>query len=326
MNANSIGRRAVLHFIATGAIALSGSPFVARAAEQTPRANPSSSFAVTTPIHVRSVTLRVRDLNRMTGFYREVIGLDLLARDVAKSELGKDGALLLTLLAKPDDQPDDKVSAGLYHTAFLMPDRRTLGAWLIHAYLNGAPFTGFADHLVSEALYLDDPEGNGIEVYADRSPMQWTWDKGGVVMATEQLDMDGLVAGLPRTPTPNYSAPSGLRIGHIHMRVGDVAAARDFYVGAAGLDLTRLLPDSSAAFFANGRYHHHVGSNIWQSRGAGKRPEAMSGLDEAVFACAPELMDGLRERLNSRGLDHREEGDTVETLDPWGSRIRFVVA
>lgn len=326
MNANRIGRRALLHFITTGAIVLSGGPFAARAGEKTLAAAPSKSFAVTTPIHVRSVTLRVRDLDRMTRYYREVIGLDLLARDAGKSELGKDDTLLLTLLARPDDRPDDKVSAGLYHTAFLMPDRRALGAWLIHAYISGAAFTGFADHLVSEALYLDDPEGNGIEVYADRSPMQWTWDKGGVVMATEELDMDGLVAGLPRTLTPNYSAPSGLRIGHIHMRVGDVAAAQDFYIGAAGLDLTRLLPDSSAAFFANGRYHHHVGSNIWQSNGAGKRPEGMSGLDETVFACAPDLMDGLRGRLKARGLDHAETGGGVDTLDPWGSRIRFVVA
>jgi catechol 2,3-dioxygenase len=316
-----LGRRAVLHFISTGAMAIaSGFATPGFAAMSAP------SFAVTTPIHVQSVTLRVRDLDLMTAFYTRMIGLDLLARDGASATLGKDGVTLLTLLAKPSDRPDNKVSAGLYHTAFLMPDRHALGEWLIYAYLNGAPFTGFADHLVSEALYLDDPEGNGVEVYADRSPLGWTWDKDRIVMASNELDADNLVAGIPRDKKTSYSAPSGFRIGHVHLRVGDVAKAEDFYIGAAGLDLTALIGGNSAAFFSNGRYHHHVGSNVWQSRGAGQRPDAMSGLEDVSFTTAPDLMDGLRGRLSARGVDFQEQGDTIHAVDPWGTKIRFVSA
>ena len=118
-------------------------------------------------------------------------------------------------------------------------------------------------------------------------------------MGSQQLDLDNLVAGLPDDSDLPYSAPSGFRIGHIHMRVGDTRLAEDFYVKATGLDLTALIPNESAAFFSNGRYHHHVGANIWHSRNAGQRPQNMSGLEDAAFSIEPALMDGLRRRLRA---------------------------
>jgi catechol 2,3-dioxygenase len=314
----SITRRAALHFISTGALLMTTGTTPATAAAST-----SPSFAVTTPIHIHSAGLAVRDLTMMTGFYHRVIGMDILSQTASETVLGKDGQPLFHLVSRPSDQADDKRTAGLFHTAFLMPTRKDLGAWLIFAVKNKIPFTGFADHLVSEALYLDDPEGNGIEVYADRSPMGWHWTNNLVDMATDPLDVDNLVEGLPMEAHPPYVAPSGFRIGHVHLRVGNVAKAEEFYIGTAGLELTQKL-QNSAAFLANGHYHHHIGANIWQSRNAGARSDTMLGLDFVAFSTAEPLMDGLRGRLKASGGDFREQGDMIEALDPWGTRVRFM--
>lgn len=284
------------------------------------------SFAVTRPIHIHSVALKVRDLPMMTAFYNQIMGMDVISQNDAESVLGKDGQPLLTLKSRPSDEPDDGRSAGLFHTAFLMPDRASLGKWLIFAVKNGVPFTGFSDHLVSEALYLDDPEGNGIEVYADRAPETWRWNGDQIAMATERLNIDSLVSGLPGDAAMPFVAPSGFRIGHVHLRVGDTAKAEDFYVRTSGLDMMAKIPDASAIFLANGRYHHHIGANVWRSRGAGMRSEKMNGLDNLAFSVSEPLMDGLRGRLRAAGADFHESGDTIEALDPWGTRVKFISA
>ena len=312
-------RRAALKLIATGTIAMS-------LTMPAPAAETAQSFAVTRPIHIRSVSLKVRDLATMTAFYNQIMGLDILSRSEGESYLGKDGQVLLTLKARPSGEPDNGRSAGLFHTAFLMPDRASLGKWLIFAVKNGVPFTGFSDHSVSEALYLDDPEGNGIEVYADRAPETWHWNGDRVAMSTERLDIDSLVAGLPGDARLPYVAPQGFRIGHVHLRVGDTAKAEDFYLKTAGLDMMAKIPDESAIFLANGGYHHHIGANVWRSRGAGLRDEKMNGLDDLAFSVSEPLMDGLRRRLIAAGADFHERGDTIEALDPWGTRVNFVSA
>jgi catechol 2,3-dioxygenase len=315
---HDFSRRAVLQFAATGTLAMSLTSLTSPA--------DAASFAITRPIHIKSVALRVRDLPGMTAFYNQIMGMDIIQRSDGESALGKDGQVLLTLKANPAGEPDNGRSAGLFHTAFLMPDRASLGRWLIFAVKNGVPFTGFSDHLVSEALYLDDPEGNGIEVYADRPPESWQWNGDQITMATERLNIDSLVSGLPGDATMPFVAPSGFRIGHVHLRVGDTARAEDFYVKTAGLDIMAKIGDASAIFLANGRYHHHIGANIWQSRGAGLRDDTMNGLDDLAFSVSEPLMDGLRSRLQSAGTDFHEQGDTVEALDPWGTRVKFVSA
>jgi len=317
--AHAISRRAALQLFSTGTLLMTTGNLTSAAEAQTA----APSFAVTTPIHIHSAGLRVRNLDLMTNFYNRVIGMDILSRTAGETVLGKDGVPLYHLVTRLDDEADDKRTAGLFHTAFLMPNRKTLGEWLIFAVKNQIPFTGFADHLVSEALYLDDPEGNGIEVYADRSPMDWHWTNNFVDMATDPLDVDNLVAGLPMEAHMPYVAPSGFRIGHVHLRVGNVARAEEFYIGTAGLELTQRL-QNSAAFLANGHYHHHIGANIWQSRNAGLRSDKMLGLDFVAFATAAPLMDGLRGRLKAAGGDFGEQGDMIEALDPWGTRVRFI--
>jgi catechol 2,3-dioxygenase len=204
-----------------------------------------------------------------------------------------------------------------------MPTRKDLARWLVHAASNKIPLSGLADHLVSESVYLDDPEGNGIEVYADRSPELWQWNAGTVTMATEPLDIDGLLA-LTDTRTTNYArAPDGLRIGHMHLRVGDLEQADRFYGGVIGFDPTRKR--TGAAFLSSGRYHHHLALNVWQSSGAGPRDDAATGL--ACFSleiAATEILAAQEQRLGQAGAPAVAITDGIETADPWGTRVRLV--
>ncbi len=163
--------------------------------------NPSSTvtFANRTPLRIGAVGLKARDLSRLTDYYTQAIGLDVLDRDSKTARLGAGGVTLLELEAAPNAAPDDPRTAGLYHTAFLQPTRGDLARWLVHAAQNRVPLTGASDHLVSEAIYLDDPEGNGIEVYRDRLPEEWRWSGDRIQMATDRLNLDQLAADAGNT-------------------------------------------------------------------------------------------------------------------------------
>ncbi|HYF56769.1 MAG TPA: VOC family protein, partial [Salinarimonas sp.] len=193
-----------------------------------------SLLANRTPLRIGSVALRVRDLERMTAFYRDVLGLTVLEETGSQVRLGAGGVKLLILEHSPAASPQAQTSAGLFHTAFLMPSRMDLARWLVHVATNRVPLSGFADHLVSEAVYLDDPEGNGVEVYSDRDPSQWRWSEGVVTMGTQQLDIDGLLALVDARASGYDQAPDGLRVGHMHLRVGDLGPATVFYQEEVG--------------------------------------------------------------------------------------------
>ena len=281
------------------------------------------TFANRTPMRIGMVTMRVRKLDVVADFYRDVLGLTVMERTSTGAVLGAGGMKLLALEARPQAADETRTAAGLYHTAFLMPTRKDLARWLVHAAINRVPLSGFADHRVSESVYLDDPEGNGIEVYADRDPSLWQWTDGTVTMATDQLDIDGLVA-LTDTRVSDYAAaPEGLRIGHVHLRVGDLARAEGFYRGAIGFDPTRQR--NGAAFLSSGRYHHHLGLNVWQSAGAGRRDDAATGL--AWFSLEIEQHDifaAQEERLRQAGIKVVAVANGLEAADPWGTRIRLI--
>ena len=313
-------RRSLLH--------LAGASSLAVAAAAAARAEGSGggggpTFANRTPMRVGMVTLRVRNLDLVTDFYRDVLGLTVMERSASGAQLGSGGVRLLALEAHPQAASESRNAAGLFHTAFLMPTRKDLARWLVHAAINRVPLSGFADHLVSESVYLDDPEGNGIEVYADRDPSLWQWSAGTVAMATDQLDIDGLLT-LTDTRASDYAkAPDGLRIGHVHLRVGDLGQAESFYHGSVGLDPTRRR--SGAAFLSSGRYHHHLGINVWQSAGAGRRDETATGL--AWFSLEVEKQDlfaAQEERLRQAGAQVPALANGVEAVDPWGTRVRLV--
>lgn len=282
-------------------------------------------FATSTPLHVRDVTLRVRNAEVMTRFYSDILGLAVLETTAQTTRLGVDGITLVTLEHHPDAPIEPPTEAGLYHTAFLMPSRAELARWLVHTAMAQYQFSGFADHRVSEAVYLDDPEGNGIEVYADRPPELWSWNRDLVVMGSEPIDFDGLLA-LTDTETDTFAAaPTGLRIGHIHLRAGNIEEARAFYNAALGLDVTSGRED--AVFLSSGRYHHHVALNTWQSAGAGMRNAAATGLARfTLLAADTAVLDLARKNLLAAGTIIEERAENLSVSDPWGTGLDITVS
>jgi len=278
---------------------------------------PVSAEAYDAPYHIGAVTLRVRDLAKLTAFYRDAIGLQLLAVAGQSAELGVAGRVLVRLeggAAQPSS------AAGLFHLAILLPSRRDLGDWLKHAAETGIRLEGASDHLVSEALYLSDPEGNGIEIYRDRRRAEWPRRAdGGIAMATERLDLDRLLAEAGSGPYAGM--PAGTGMGHIHLQVGDTAAAEAFYRDLIGFELMVRYP--GASFLASGGYHHHIAGNIWGSRGAGPRQPGEAGLDRFELVARDEAdYAAMRERILAGG--GTEAGGAPTIADPWGNRLVLV--
>src|SRR2546430_11270787 len=316
----ALTRRTLLHL--AGASSLAAAAAAAAHAEGGGNSG-GPTFANRTPMRVGTVTIRVRVLDTVADFYRDVIGLAVMKRTATSATLGAGGVKLLVLEAHPGAANESRNAAGLYHTAFLMPARKHLARWLVHTAINRVPLSDFADHRVSEAVYLDDPEGNGIEVYADRDPSLWQWSAGTVTMGTDQLDTDDLVS-LTDTRVSDYAgAPEGLRIGHVHLRVGGLARAQRFYGEALGFDPTRRR--SGDAFLSSGRYHHHLGLNVWQSAGAGRRDDTATGL--AWFSleiAAQEILEAQTLRLRQAGAPAAAIENGIETSDPWGTKLRLI--
>ena len=309
-----LSRRSLLHLAGASSLAMAAAA-AARAEGNGNGGGPT--FASRTPMRVGMVTLRVRQLDPVADFYRDVIGLTVMERTATGAQLGSGGVRLLALEAYPEASAKSRNAAGLYHTAFLMPMRKDLARWLVHVAINRIPLSGFADHRVSESVYLDDPEGNGVEVYADRDPSVWQWSAGSVTMATDQLDIDDLLT-LTDTHVSDYAkAPDGLRIGHVHLRVGDLGQAESFYQGAVGLDPTRRR--NGASFLSSGGYHHHLGMNVWQSAGAGRRDERSHG-SCVVFAGSREAghVRGTRGALAPNRDTGRHTGERNRSDRPMG--------
>ncbi len=258
-------------------------------------------FSATTPTHISKVGLKARDADALAEFYRDLLGLEEAVRADDSIVLSAAGRDLLEIESAPLAKPDDPHSAGLFHTAFLLPSRRDLARWVRHASEKRIPVTGASDHWVSEALYLNDPEGNGIEIYVDRPEEKWPRSGGAIAMATERLDIEDLLGELNGDSRPWAEAPAGTVIGHVHLRVGDPVTAEEWWHSEMGFD-TMVKYGSAAVFLASGGYHHHIGANSWQSAGAGQRDPNLAGLSYVELASS-----------------EREAG----TLnDPWGTEIR----
>jgi len=274
--------------------------------------------ALQAPHHIGTVTLRVTDLAGLTAFYRDSIGLRLIAGSADASDLGIDGEVLVRL-ERGAIRPAS--AAGLFHLAILLPSRADLADWLSHAATIRLPLEGASDHLVSEAIYLSDPEGNGIEIYRDRPRAEWPLRDGAIRMATERLDLHALLA--EARPGRSAGMPTGTRMGHIHLRVGDTAAAEAFYAGALGFELMVRYP--GASFMASGGYHHHIAGNVWNSRGAGQRQPGEAGLAAfEIVARDSAALAEMRRRMLAAGGRECGAGATID--DPWGNRLVLVPA
>jgi len=268
------------------------------------------------PIHIGAISLRVRDLAGLTAFYRDAIGLALLSEGPGEAVLGVGGRPLVRLEAGAQAPSS---AAGLFHLAILLPSRAALADWLAHAARRGVPLEGASDHLVSEALYLSDPEGNGIEIYRDRERSEWPrLDGGSIRMATDRLDLEALLREASRNDYPGM--PEATAMGHVHLRVGDVAAAEAFYRDALGFEVMVHYP--GASFMATGGYHHHIAANVWHSRGAGPRRPDEAGLSRFELVARDEdAFAELRRRMLAAGGD--EAGGVPGIADPWGNRVEL---
>lgn len=269
-----------------------------------------------------SVALTVADLDGGAAFYREAIGLRELRRDGDTVDLGApdDESPLVTLVGRPDAPPRPPRTTGLFHLALLVPSRSELARSFQRVREAGHRFTGASDHLVSEALYLDDPEGNGIELYRDRPRDEWTRAGGDLQMATLPLDLEGVLASAPAGDAGEGMA-RGTTLGHVHLQVGSIPAAYAFYTDGLGFDPTvRGYP--GALFVSAGGYHHHLGLNTWAGEGAPAPPEGARGLRSYTIVLPDEAaLEATLAAVADAGIEvvEDENGRTI-VADPSGNR------
>jgi len=283
--------------------------------------------AIDPNLRIGAVTLAVSDLPRAVGFYERVLGLRLLEREQRTARLGaEENAPVLTLVELERASPLPVAASGLYHVAWLLPSRAELAQTVRRIAAARWPLEGAADHGVSEALYLSDPDGLGIEVYADRPRESWTRraDGAGVKMVSEPLDLEDLLAQAPAQVVSARMA-AGTTIGHVHLKVADVQRSEEFYRDALGFEEQARLP--SAAFVSAGGYHHHVGMNSWQSAGAPPAPASAPGLRAIDFELsAARELEQLRRRVSRHDAHAHvsdEPGNGLALHDCDGQLLRF---
>jgi catechol 2,3-dioxygenase len=269
---------------------------------------------------LRGLSLRVRDLAGILRFYTESLGIPVRRREGDRAELAPEGgAFTLEIVHAPKAPARVHPSIGLYHFALLLPDRARLAAVIRRLLEAQQGIDGASDHGVSEAFYLRDPEGNGIELYRDRPRDAWPFGPSGIEMGTAPLDVDRLLAEAegsgPLSPAT--------RFGHIHLHVGDLTQGERFYAGAMGLDVTqRSYP--GALFLSAGGYHHHVGLNTW-ARGR-RSPDGATGLIRYAWAIPAGTLDSLRSHLGEHGVPFEDSARGITVTDPVDVRVDVMEA
>lgn len=275
-----------------------------------------SPLALPPSTGISSITLQVPSIRESLAFYQDMLGFVVTGTDGSRTALSaqQKGKPLVFLAEKGDAIPRPSRTTGLFHVAFLFPGRKELAEVFQRLHKHGWPFQGFADHGVSEALYLADPHGNGIELYTDRPREQWPYRNGELRMITEPLDLDSLLAELGRKDdgTPDQSPT---RIGHIHLNVSDLGKARRFYHELLGFTVTQgTFP--GALFVAAGGYHHHFGLNVWNGPGAPASPPDAIGLVRlGIEITEGDIVTQLTNRLREEGIQVVIHPKGFETKD-----------
>jgi len=275
-----------------------------------------------------AVRLNVSDLAHSRDYYERAIGLSASEREDGGLELSTgDGSPLVELHGDPSAPPLDRRAPGLFHLAILVPSRLDLAFALARIAEAGAGLDGASDHLVSEALYLADPDGNGIEIYRDRPRGEWPHRNGALEMATLPLDLDSVLAELSAAAAePQTKAPPGTRMGHVHLQVSDIAEAERFYNGVLGFDVTvRGYP--GALFVSAGGYHHHLGLNTWHSAGSPPPAPGAIGLRsfEIVLPTSGEL-ERVLERVRAHGVEVETGPEGSYVRDPFNNHVALRAA
>ena len=272
-----------------------------------------------------AVHLTVGDLDRSLAYYRAAIGLEVVDQGAGRAVLGAGGRTLLVLVEEAGVPPAGR-HTGLYHFALLVGERVQLATWLAHAAREEVPMTGMSDHYVSEALYLRDPDGHGIEIYWDRPRDHW---EGQVRerMTSLPLDVKDLMGELPDPSAAEFSGlPAGTVMGHVHLKVADVPETIHFYRDVLGFGLMAHL-GPAAAFLAAGGYHHHIGANTWESAGASPPPEGTAALRHATIVLPDDgAVDQVIARLSAAGVPAEESGHGPLVRDPSGNAVVLATA
>ncbi|CAM2829963.1 VOC family protein [Erysipelothrix tonsillarum] len=270
-------------------------------------------------IKLKNIVLRVHNLSTMQHFYEMIMGLEVIRKEKETVLLGVDGNVLITLSAiEPYEMPQHN-AIGLYHLALLLPNEAYLGQFLRHLINLNQSITGLGDHLYSQAIYFNDPEGNGIEVYADRPRSMWTIDdKGMIEGGTKAVDIEKLMSTAYTTAWKVM--PLGTTMGHVHLQVPNIQQARKFYIDSLGFELKTEM--SQALFISKDGYHHHIGINAWAGPHLEHLPAQFTGMES--FTIALDDLDGYRRELMNRGIetvDIDEKHFTIE--DPFHIKIIF---
>ncbi|PIC97287.1 glyoxalase [Sporosarcina sp. P26b] len=272
-------------------------------------------------IFVGQVNINVTNLNLSLEFYQKVIGFQILEQTDRKAVLTADGKIgLLTIEQPVDVLPKEKGKTGLFHFALLLPTRADLSVFLRHLSETGFRFAA-SDHLVSEALYITDPDGNGIEVYIDRPAIEWTWSNGEVKMVSDPLDVESLLAV---SDMDWDGLPADTVMGHVHMHVADLQKAEEFYTKGLGFTVVSHYPQ--AVFISTGDYHHHIALNTWQGVGASKPRENSVGINWYTLTFPnEEAIAKVIEQLQYLGASYVVEDGLFVIEDPSGNKIQLTV-
>ena len=282
-------------------------------------------FRLPDETRVGRVRLQVSDIARSIAYYEKVLGLKLVARNDGRASFGAgtDDRVLVELVERPGARPvPHRGLRGLYHFAVLLPDRPSLARFVVHLADIGER-AGMSDHLVSEALYLKDPDGITIEVYADRPRETWTAVAGQLTMATDPLDVEDLVKSANGVRWEG--APAGTTIGHMHFYVGDINEAERFYHAGLGFDKI-VWSYPGALFMSAGGYHHHVGTNIWAAGAPVATEEDAKLLDWELVLPGAADVNAAASSLESAGFSVDRSDDGVSANDQQGIRVRLITA
>lgn len=273
---------------------------------------------------VGHVRVKVENLQRSIHFYQNVLGFDILEQTASKVKLTTDGKTSFLSLEQPVDvTPKQGRTTGLYHFAILLPDQTALANIVIHLVNEGVRF-GSSDHLVSEALYLHDPDGNEIEIYRDREPNEWKWRGDEVDMAVDPLDFEHLLTyATPENPWKKM--PKETVMGHIHLHVAELKKTEEFYVKGLGMDVVNRF-GAQALFLSYGKYHHHIGVNTWNGVGAPAPAQTSVGLESfTLIFDNDEARQQVLTNLNQIGAKVVEENNRIMTYDPSGIAIELAI-
>lgn len=272
---------------------------------------------------VGHVKIKVTNLEQSIQFYRDILGFDILEQTASAVKLTTDGKTSILSLEQPENViAKQGRTTGLYHFALLLPEKSDLANIVVHLVEHGIRF-GSSDHLVSEALYLNDPDGNQIEIYIDRGPSEWAWLEGEVAMTVDPLDFERLLKNV--TANKWEGMPEKTVMGHIHLHVAELKEVEEFYVKGLGLDVVNRY-GGQALFLSDAKYHHHVAVNVWNGVGAPKPAKNSVGLEFFTLVYAnEEARQEVVRNLQQIGSGVVEENNRIITQDPSGNSIILAV-